>query len=202
MTRRTWKTLAALAVIGGAALAGTPAARAGLLPVSQTAVQDGSNWRYTYGVILTTDAFLKTGDFFTVYDFAGFVPGSNIAPSGWTLTTALTNPAVKTVPGDDPTLPNLTWTYSGPQIDGQKGLGNFSVLSSIGQTQNESFVARTQRAVDGHADDNITDVTVPLQPNNPPPGNAPEPATLALLGIGLPFAGALKVLRNRRAKQG
>jgi hypothetical protein len=200
MMRRTWKTLAALAVLVGAALVGTPAARAGLLPVSQSAVADGGNWRYTYGIVLTTDAHLNPGDFFTVYDFAGFVPGSNIAPAGWTLSVANLSKSTSTVPNDDPNLPNLTWTYNGPVINGQKGLGNFSVDSAIGATKTESFIARTHRDVDGHIDDNITDVTVPINQGSPPPvDNNPEPATLALLGIGLPLAGAVKVLRNRRS---
>jgi hypothetical protein len=198
MMRRTLKSLAALALLGGVTLAVAPTAHAGLLPVTQTAVADGSNWRYTYGIVLTTDAHIVAGDSFTIYDFAGLVPGTIQQPSGWTPSTANVTLGNKTVPNDDPTLPNITWTYTGSTIFGQKGLGNFSVESSVGQTQNESFIARTHRDVDNHIDDNITDVTVPLQPKGGPGGNTPEPATLALMGLGLPLAGAFRMLRNRR----
>jgi hypothetical protein len=199
---QTSKVFAALAALAGAFLATAPQARAGLLPVSQASAPEAGGWRYSYGIVLTTDAHLNAGDSFTVYDFAGLVPGSNLQPPGWSLSVADTSSSGgKTVPTDDPNLPNLTWTYNGPQVNGQKGLGSFSVLSSVGQTQTESFIARTHRNLDGHADDNITDVTVPLEPPEPqappPSSNSPEPATLALLAIGLPLAGAARLARRR-----
>ena len=39
-----------------------------MLPVSAT-VPDSGNFRYTYGLVLTSDSTLKTGDYFTIYDF-------------------------------------------------------------------------------------------------------------------------------------
>jgi hypothetical protein len=203
MTLQTCKALAALTAVAGVFAAFAPAARAGLLPVSQTDAPAGGNWRYTYGIVLTTDAYIKAGDSFTVYDFAGLVPGSAQAPAGWALSVAdVTKSNGKTVPFDDPNLPNLTWTYTGPQVDGQKGLGLFSALSDVGQTQAGSFIAQTHRSIDGHLDFNITDATVPLESHTPPPQNSPEPATLALLGIGLPLACAVRALRNRRLGRG
>jgi hypothetical protein len=173
-------------------LTATPDARADLLPVATGIVPEGSNFRFQYGIVLTTDSYIKTGDYFTIYDFAGFVPGSAQAPAGWTFTEALIGKTPGNVnPNNDPTLPDLTWTYSGPTIVGPKGLGNFSALSTFDDTTYDSFAARTHRAVDGHVDSNITDAQVPV-----PTAPSPEPATLLLLGLGLPVAGAARLLRR------
>jgi hypothetical protein len=181
--------LAALA----ACAAFTPAARAGLLPVQFSTAPEGANTRYTYGIVLQTDSFIKSGDFFTIYDFAGFIPGSQTAPSGWGFAlNAVTKTPGNVVPNDDPSLPDLTWTYTGPTIYGEKGLGNFSALSSFNHTDWDSFTARTHRTIDGHVDSNITDTQVPV-----PGAPTPEPATLLLLGLGLPLAGAARLLRRR-----
>jgi hypothetical protein len=191
MARWSFMTIAALAVT--AALASAPATRAGMLPVSFSVTPEGGNYRFNYGIVLTTDTFIKPGDYFTIYDFAGFVPGSASQPDGWVFSTSTVGKTPgDTTPNDDPGLPNLTWTYQGAQIDGQLGLGNFMASSVFGGFEFDSFTARTNRVVDGRVDHNITDTQVPV----PGPGPAtPEPATLALAGLGLP----LLLLRRRAA---
>ena len=185
--------LAALACWGGV---GTTDARAGLLPVTATVTPDGGNFRWSYGVVLTTDNFIKPGDYFTIYDFAGFVPGSEVTPAGFTFSTAMVGPTPDRItPDDSPSVLNLTWTYNGPQITGQVGLGNFMALSTYGNSADGFFTARTHRDVDGRVDSNITDTPIPV-PTAPPA--VPEPATLLLLGIGLPLAGGARLLRRKR----
>ena len=49
-------------------------ASAGLVPLSASVISEGDNYRYTYGVTLSSNNFLQTGDSFVIYDFAGFVP--------------------------------------------------------------------------------------------------------------------------------
>src|SRR4051794_30067381 len=90
---------AILAAAWGIVLASCAVGQAGLLPAGKNVATDGDNFRYTYGVILTSDCTLKTGDFFTVYDFQGFVPGTNVQPANFTFSIAKTG---KTPPGTNP----------------------------------------------------------------------------------------------------
>ena len=77
---RSSKWLLALALVAGLG----QTARAGLIPASVTVTPDGGNFRFTYAVVLPTDMKLQSGDYFTIYDFAGLVPGTVATPIGWT----------------------------------------------------------------------------------------------------------------------
>ena len=188
----------ALAVLGGLFGVGQEV-KAGLLPVNVTDTQDGANFRYSYGVVLTSDATLKTGDYFTVYDFAGAIPGSNVQPAGFTFSTQNVGVTPSgTLPTDDPKIANVTWTYTGATTSvGQSNLGTFSVDSQIGTPNDGVFTSQTHRQIDGRVDANITEAQVPV-PAGPVgvPASVPEPATLALVGIGLPLVGFFR--RRRR----
>jgi hypothetical protein len=175
-------------------------AKAGLLPVSVSVTPESGKYRFTYAIVLPTESQLRSGDYFTIYDFAGYQDGSatySPAPevpgteNDWAVSISnLGTTPDMTLPSDSASLPNLTWTYNGPTMNaGQTGLGNFWAVSIYGETTDAPFTARTHRTSDGKIDSNITDTTVPV----PLPPGLPEPATLVLSALALP----LLALRRR-----
>jgi hypothetical protein len=197
MVRKFWTVpLLAAALLAGA----TGSARAGLLPTNVQVDPEGGNFRWTYAVVLPTDMKLQSGNYFTVYDFGGYVPGGESAPPGWTLSASPTGKTPPlTNPTDDPKLMNLTWTYTGATTFGQVGLGNFWAVSTFDKKATDSFTGQTNRASDGRLDNNITTSDVPTGASAPPPPGVPEPATLALAVLGLPFIGMARAFRRKKA---
>ena len=185
MTRKfAFVTALALGLIGG----WTSHAAAGLMPVNVSVTPEGDNYRWTYAIVLPTDSQLQAGNYFTIYDFAGFVPGTESMPAGWAFSSGNVGPTPSgVVPADDPAIANLHWQYTGPTItDGQTGLGNFWAVSTYSGPVDSFFTARTNRTSDGRIDTNITTTTVPVPGAQP---QVPEPGTLALAGLGLPVIG-------------
>src|SRR5262249_7314970 len=116
---------------------------------------------------------------------------------------------------DDPGQPNLTWTYHGAPISGggsgvQVTLFGFGAESTGGTPQEGLLFSFIHRDSDGKfvVDGTPVPVPVPGSGGNPgggdPPGgggppDTPEPATLALMALGLPLVGLAGVFRRKVA---
>src|SRR5688572_16228286 len=88
--------------------------RADVIPVHKTgspATVAPSLYRFTYSSSVGIDSRADNGDYFVIYDFAGFT-GEHAEPSGWDFTPLNVGPVpLGTLPSDNPTIPNLVWTW-------------------------------------------------------------------------------------------
>ena len=176
-------------------LAAVVVVRGDIIPSFVSATPSSGNTVWAYQIDITTDAQITAGDFFTIYDFGPFIPGSNVQPSGWTFSSALVGPTPSGVnPPDDPNLLNLTWTYNGPTISTSSGIGPFSVTIAGTQTnlRNSYFAGQSTSNRKGDTTGKINNVG-----QIPVPAPIPEPTILSLLALGAAGA-ALRRLRRRK----
>ena len=158
-------------------------------------VANGSNFDWTYRADIGSDFRVKTGDFFTIYDF-GLVQGHS-EPAGWTFSTSMlgTNP-LAILPNDDPELANVTFTYTGTTpLVGPQDLGLF-VLTIISDQIDTTVPFGAQATRNGGTQDGRfgSDYGALAGPAVPQPGpSIPEPASIGLLAAGIPA-----LLRRRR----
>jgi hypothetical protein len=133
-------------------------------------------------------------DYFTIYDFAGLVPGSQVQPAGWISGSSLIGPTPSTTsPADDPNLFNVFWYRSGFPVLGPADLGSFSVRSAFGSPALDSYTSdatRSQGPTAGTAVASIGTVNVPQATGGCPAvgfgcGGITEPGTAMMLVTGL-----------------
>jgi hypothetical protein len=177
-----------MGVVGGFVVTATTA-QAGLIPNKVTITPEGGYFRWTYNVVVTSDVYVRPGDYFTIYDFAGALPGQFMSPSAqWALSEQnIGITPSQTNPNDNPNIPNYTWTYTGTEtIIGSAGLGNFSLLSPYSFSAMSDFTSATHRQDNDLSEHTVTTTVVPVAAASE---ESPEPATLALVGMALPVVG-------------
>src|SRR5712691_2480318 len=153
--KRLVKSALLIGTVGMGLLAvGTGAVHADIVPQigpGDVTLQLDGNYKWDYHGQLNPAQKVLNGDFFTIYDFSGFVSGTNLQPADWSfsssnsgLTPAALLPLVN-IPGgiiDNAGIPNLTWIYTGSTpIPGPADLGIFSAESLYGPVTLSSFAA-------------------------------------------------------------
>jgi hypothetical protein len=137
-----------------------------IIPTLSSVTGSSPNFTWNYSANVTVDETINHGDFFTIYDFSSIMPTTHSEPVGWTFSTALVGPTPSLVsPIDNPSLWNLTWTYSGTAaIPGATALGMFSAVTNTDQLKTGQFTAEASRsnAPTGTKIDNIGSVSVPV----------------------------------------
>lgn len=142
-------------------------ARADIIPTLSSIAPAVGGFTWNYSANVTVDETINHGDFFTIYDFGSIAPGSNMQPTGWTFSKALLGPTPGLVtPTDNPSILNLTWTYTGTTpISGAAALGFFSAVTSTDQLKVGQFTAEATRNSGPNAGtkiDNIGSISVPV----------------------------------------
>lgn len=138
-------------------------------------------------------------EYFTIYDFNGYIDGSAVAPAGWQVvvngsgwTPSLINISSGTTPADedDSRIPNLTFVYTGgADIAGGMTFTGFSAKSFNGPSTVPDYFASQATKGPGDNEDsqvqNVGFVDVPNPEDFPGDVIVPEPMSMALLGGGL-----------------
>ena len=181
-------------------------AQASVIPVLDSITPDGSDFLFSYDGQLAPDQGVMAGDQLVIVDFAGYVAGSvhstlpnvtasisNTMPAGLLLDPGFT---------DNPLIPDLVFTYSGPPVDVSGGpfpsIIDFSGLtaeSTFGLQTTGSFSAsavKNEGAQTGTPTFNVGQVGVPVSA-------VPEPASWAMMLVG--FFGLGFIMRSSRKER-
>jgi hypothetical protein len=132
------------------------------------------------------------GTFFTIYDVGGLNMADTMAaslPSGWGVSFNSVGLTPSTLTGsvpDNPAIFNVTFTYTGPVVQGPVTITGFDVISTDNGLGLGFYSSQATEKSNGltHQEDSFIDV--PAGPATP----TPEPASLVLFGTGLLSLGA------------
>lgn len=191
-------------LLSAAALMLGNAVKADIIPVFNASTPvGGGNTEFSYNVEIADGTRVNKNDFFTIYDFNGYVAGSAFAPVNWTISEQNVGiTPVGQVLTDNPAVVNLTFTYTGAAtltgpINPVGGVGAFgadstnSAIKALGQ-----YASSSHKNNPHHPDDNTPQRNQGFVVT---PAAVPETSSLMLLLPGLVPLGI--VLRRRARKQ-
>jgi len=185
-----------LGLLGAVALLAPAAtAQAAFGPVFVSAVGSGPA-TFTYDLVFSTAANterLEAGNFVTLYDVEGLIPASVTLTGPFTFT--IQNLGINgflTSPPDSPTIANITTFYTGATIFVDTVFANAVTFQTTVDTTGQGFFSgETVRDIGPNAGQPLGNTgTVTL------PRAIPEPASVALMGLG--GLGLLGLARLRR----
>ena len=188
-----------LMAVAFAACAGLQAESITVSDFFVSSVADGYRWQYDMAV--SAGAKVQTGDYFVLLDWAGYVPSTAAAPSGWSFFYGGTTPCP---PGqaegcaiDDPGVNNVMWTYTGAATLGPGvSLGSFYMTSLYEDVNFDGLlVAQDHSKLSGKLQGNNQSIPVPLGGSV----SVPESATVFELGFYASLGGAIALIYRRRA---
>jgi len=190
------------ALLSTAALLVGNAVKADIIPVFNASTPVGGGTEFSYNVSIAADSRVNTGDFFTIYDFNGYIAGSEFAPADWSISVQNVGvtPAGQLLT-DDGAVVNLTFTYTGAAtifgpVNPVGGIGAFgadstsAAIKALGQ-----YASQTHKNNPGKPDNNT------FQSNQGflvTPAAVPETSSLMLLVPGLVPLG---IMLRRRARK-
>jgi hypothetical protein len=189
------------ALLCAAALLAGNAVKADIIPLFNAATPTAAGCEFSYTVKVSDGSRVNTDDYFTIYDFNGYVAGSEFAPADWDISVQNVGitPAGQLL-ADNAGVVNLTFTYTGAAtIFGPVdvgGIGGFGAESTLCETHpNGKYASQTHKNNPGQPDNNT------LQSNQGvavTPAAIPEASSLMLLVPGLVPLG---IMLRRRANK-
>jgi hypothetical protein len=194
-------------VVAAAALLVGNAVQADIIPVFNVATEIDGGCRFSYNVSIAADSRVNKGDYFTIYDFNGYIDNSAFAPVDWSVNaqnTGVTPPGVNpnAFSGDNPGIINLTFTYTGAAtlfgpVNPVGGVGAFGADSIVCAVSGlGTYASKAHKNNPGKPDNNT------LQQNGGfvvTPAAVPEASSFMLLLPGLVPLGIM--MRRQRRKE-
>jgi hypothetical protein len=136
------------------------ASAASAMQPSVVQIEKNADGTFTYlfkiriddGSTVESGATAPDPDFFTIFNFDGFVPGSNKSPPGWMFSTAtngvtpLRGGKALVNPEDIEGIPNITWSRTGAALKGPMEITGFSASTKTAGTMVGEYGVQATRA--------------------------------------------------------
>ncbi|MFD1611160.1 PEPxxWA-CTERM sorting domain-containing protein [Sphingomonas tabacisoli] len=195
---RNWVLAAAAAAV----FAGP--ASAAVITLQSITNNGPNNFTFNYQGTLNPDEGVRTGDRLIIFDFRGYIAGSvfsNLANVTATVENSSNVPVITPGQSDDPNIPNLVFTYTGPNFQTTGGpfasidFNGLGARSTFGGTAFDAFFAQTTKNTPP-----AEAMTVSYQVGTVRvPAGVPEPASWAMMLGGFGLLGAVARRRNAAA---